>query len=92
MNIDSHLPSLRSVPPLDEASKEGHLKWLEYIDPLGYHNLARESRVAKSTGNWFLEGNFNEWKMQDGSFLWLCGKGMCCHHTNLLFANPFYVL
>ncbi|KAI9775931.1 MAG: hypothetical protein M1839_000720 [Geoglossum umbratile] len=63
--------------PLDAASKENHLKWLKYIDPLRYHNPACKSRVSKLTGNWFLEGEFNKWKTQHQSFLWLYGKAGC---------------
>ncbi|KAH0541605.1 hypothetical protein FGG08_003953 [Glutinoglossum americanum] len=62
--------------PLDEASKEKHLKWLKYVDPYEYHNPAREART-KSTGNWFLEGEFEQWRKQPRSFLWLYGNAGC---------------
>ncbi|KAH0557143.1 hypothetical protein GP486_005066 [Trichoglossum hirsutum] len=65
-----------ALTPLDEASKEKYLKWLKYVDPYEYHNPAREART-KSTGNWFLEDEFERWRKQPRSFLWLYGRAGC---------------
>ncbi|KAI9862173.1 MAG: hypothetical protein M1824_001554 [Vezdaea acicularis] len=66
-----------NLPPLDATSKDNHLKWLAYVDPLEYHNEARKNRTTESTGTWFLREEFEVWKKQPRSFLWLCGKAGC---------------
>ncbi|KAF2175094.1 hypothetical protein K469DRAFT_81105 [Zopfia rhizophila CBS 207.26] len=60
--------------PVKADVKESYLRWLEYIDPLKSHNDARQYRTTNSTGEWFLRGEFERWKIQPRSFLWLCAK------------------
>src|SRR5579862_6651619 len=79
---DTHFTSL-PVPPLDRASKDKHLTWLRYIDSSEYYTRARE-KLTKSTGDWFLRGEFDVWKAKPQSFLWLHGKGVY-----RLALNPF---
>ncbi|KAI9854271.1 MAG: hypothetical protein M1813_001311 [Trichoglossum hirsutum] len=70
----AHDPSI--LPPLDEASKRKRLTWLRYTDTSEYYVHARE-QVTKSTGDWFLKGEFDVWKVKPKSFLWLYGKAGC---------------
>lgn len=63
------------------ASVKGHVKdvylsWLPYFDPLEYHNIARGFRTSDSTGHWFMDSEFQKFKMKDRSILWLCAKGI----------------
>lgn len=62
---------------------EKYLTWLPYLDPQGDHNTARLLRTDSSTGEWFLSGEFRQWKAEDRSFMWLHGRGQCGA------ANPF---
>ncbi|KAK7423736.1 hypothetical protein QQX98_000926 [Neonectria punicea] len=60
--------------PVDAEEKHKYPKWLPYIDPLEYHNIASQYRTTKSAGGWFLNRQFETFKERRRSFLWLYAK------------------
>jgi hypothetical protein len=58
-----------------ETDREKYLNWLPYVDPRGSHNTARDRRTDKSTGEWFLQGQFQTWTKEPRSFMWLHARG-----------------
>ncbi|KAF4970659.1 hypothetical protein FSARC_2364 [Fusarium sarcochroum] len=59
---------------VSEKEKNDYLNWLPYLDPRSTHNDARRYRTDSTTGNWFLESSFKEWKTEPKSFMWLHAK------------------
>ncbi len=53
------------------------LEWLSSVDPSINYHAARKMH-AQSTGDWLVKGSkdFQRWKKDPGSQLWLCGKGI----------------
>ncbi|KAI3320295.1 hypothetical protein HD806DRAFT_240260 [Xylariaceae sp. AK1471] len=59
---------------LNMSDKDNCLAWLQSVDPLEQHNEARKYRTIDSTGEWFLNQSFQQWRTKPKSFLWLAGK------------------
>ncbi|KAF5981974.1 coenzyme A synthetase [Fusarium bulbicola] len=56
---------------VDEKANNEYLNWLPYLDSRSTHNDARRYRTDSTTGNWFLEHSFKDWKAKSNSFMWL---------------------
>ncbi|KAK4119292.1 ankyrin [Parathielavia appendiculata] len=78
--IGADVTGLRKA--VEDAQKEKKraklLDWLCNIDPSETHNAAR-AKHEKGTGDWLVRHNeqFQAWREQPGSLLWLHGKAGC---------------
>lgn len=59
---------------MNPESKNACLGWLTRVDQSGLHAEILRKRT-EGTGEWFLTGEFKDWKIRAQSFLWLHGRG-----------------
>ncbi|CAM1511788.1 Fc.00g093010.m01.CDS01 [Cosmosporella sp. VM-42] len=72
--VESKLPQKVQPELVSETKKNQYLEWLPCLDFGRFHNAAVSHRSDKRTGGWFLDHDFERWKIKRNSFVWLQGR------------------